>query len=190
MSGTPVLAALTGGLGGATPVRLRGVLNATVNRICTDLAEGTTYDDALAAAQRAGLAEADPAADVDGLDSAAKVMILAALVFGVQIEPADVRRRGISAFSAEEIAGALGRGERVREVSAVDPDGGRYAVEAVAVARSDPLFGLEGTDNVVTLEAEPIGEVSIRGPGAGPELAGQGAFSDLIALAAERAARA
>src|SRR5205807_2070302 len=66
MSGTPVLAALTTGLGGARPVRLRGVLNATVNLICSRIAAGGTYEEALAEAQAAGLAEPDPSADVDG----------------------------------------------------------------------------------------------------------------------------
>jgi homoserine dehydrogenase len=68
MSGTPVLSTLTEGLAGTVPVALRGLLNATVNQILSQMAEGTSYQDALAAAQRAGLAERDPAADVDGHD--------------------------------------------------------------------------------------------------------------------------
>lgn len=186
MSGTPVLTALTNGLGGATPIRLRGLLNATVNKICSRLAEGVDYEDALAEAQGDGLAEADPGADVEGLDSVGKLMILSALVFGVQLRLEDVECRGISTLTQHQVTEALARGARPREVSSLDPEAGVHAVKASLVSRSDPLFDVDGTDNVVGLEVDPIGTISVRGPGAGPQLAGQGVFSDLIALALER----
>jgi homoserine dehydrogenase len=85
MSGTPVLSALVDGLAGAVPVSLRGLLNATANFILSRMAQGATYENALAEAQRAGLAERDPGADVEGHDAVAKVMILSALVFGRQL---------------------------------------------------------------------------------------------------------
>ena len=82
MSGTPVLSALADGMAGAVPGGLRGVLNATANAILSQMADGIPYADALAEAQRAGLAKPDPAADVEGHDTVAKVMVLSALVFG------------------------------------------------------------------------------------------------------------
>src|SRR5215207_9165174 len=81
MSGTPVLSTLVDGLAGAVPVGLRGLLNATANFNLSRMAEGTSYEDALVEAQMAGLAERNPAADVEGHDAVAKVMILSALVF-------------------------------------------------------------------------------------------------------------
>ena len=93
MSGTPLLSTLVDGLAGATPVGLRGLLNATANFILTRMAEGRSYDEALAEAQAAGLAERDPAADVEGHDSVAKVMILSALVFRRQLRLDEVGRR-------------------------------------------------------------------------------------------------
>jgi homoserine dehydrogenase len=183
MSGTPVLAALTDGLGGATPLRLRGVLNATVNVICSRMAAGVGYADALAEAQAAGLAERDPSADVDGLDSVAKLMVLSALVFGEQLAPGDVTRRGLAQSGLEP-------GAKIREVATLDPTAGRRDVEATVVADDDPLAAVDGALNCIRLEAEPLGEIAITGPGAGPALAGQGVFSDLIALARSRAARA
>jgi homoserine dehydrogenase len=185
MSGTPVLTALTDGLGGATPLRLRGVLNATVNVICSRMEEGARYVEALAEAQAAGLAERDPSADVDGLDSVAKLMVLSALVFGEQLAARDVLCRGLSALAES----GLEPGARVREVASLDPAAGRRSVEATVVAAGDPLAGIVGATNCIRLEAEPLGEVSITGPGAGPALAGQGVFSDVIALARQRAAR-
>jgi homoserine dehydrogenase len=189
MSGTPVLAALTTGLGGAEPVRLRGVLNATVNFICSRIAAGGTYAAALAEAQEAGLAERDPSADVDGLDSVAKLMVLSGLVFGVQLEVRDVARRGLSALGDAEIEAAQARGERIREVAELEPRIGHAALETRAISAADPFFALDGTTNAIRLESEPLGEIAITGPGAGRSLAGQGVFSDLIALARERARR-
>ena len=189
MSGTPVLTALTEGLGGARPVRARGVVNATVNVICSRLGTGVAYEDALAEAQRAGLAEPDPSADVDGWDSVAKVMVLSAVVFGTQLELGDVSVRGISALDRSEIEAALGRGERIREIATLDPGAGVASVEAVAVAADHPFFAVEGTRNELRLEVEPLGEVVMGGPGAGPELAGQGVYSDVIALARELSRR-
>lgn len=186
MSGTPVLAALVDGLGGARPLRLRGVLNATVNFICSRVAAGATYGSALAEAETAGLAEPDSSADVEGLDSAAKVMVLSALLFGEQLSRDEVRVRGIAEVGPAEVAAALASGERIREVATLDPGAGVATVEARAVEPDDPFFALEGTANAVRLEAEPVGEVAIAGPGAGPELAGQGVYSDLIALATRR----
>ncbi len=106
MSGTPVLAPLREELAGTEPASIRGVVNATVNQMLTEMAKGATYDDALAQAQADGLAEPDPSADVDGRDECAKAMVLAALVFGVQLAPSDVRVRGISS--------TRGRGRRMR----------------------------------------------------------------------------
>jgi homoserine dehydrogenase len=190
MSGTPVLAALTTGLGGATPLRLRGVLNATVNLICSRIAAGGTYAEALAEAQAAGLAEPDPTADVDGFDTVAKLMVLSALVFGVQLEIGDVARRGISQLADADIEGARARGLRIRELATLDVDGGRAAVvEPSPLSPGDPFFDVEDTTNAIRLEVDPIGEVGISGPGAGPKQAGQGVFSDLVALARERAGR-
>src|SRR5215218_9552328 len=189
MSGTPVLAALTTGLGGAEPIRLRGILNATVNFICSRIAAGGTYAEALAEAQDAGLAERDPSADVDALDSVAKVMVLSALVFGVQLEVADVARRALSALDEAELDAALTAGARIREVAELDPRAGRRAVQATRVAPDDSFFVEHKTANEIRLEVEPLGAIAISGPGAGRTLAGQGVFSDLIALSRERALR-
>lgn len=190
MSGTPVLGPLVDGLAGTTPVRLRGVLNATANFVLTEMENGTSYEQALAAAQGAGLAERDPSADVDGHDSMAKTMILAALVFGVQLRLEDVRRTGIAEVGLDAIREARGEGARIRLVSTLEYiEGGRLEarVEPLVLSDADRLAAIDGVTNAVVLEAEPVGEVSIAGPGAGLELAGQGVFSDLIAVCRQHA---
>jgi homoserine dehydrogenase len=185
MSGTPVLSTLTDGLAGARPLDVRGTLNATANVVLSDMAAGTSYEDALAAAQEAGLAERDPAADVEGHDTVAKTMTLAALVFSIQLRPEQVARRGITDVE-DQVREAAATGRRVRLVATLErtgPAGLAARVEPVAVASDDPLATVEGVMNAVICRADPVGQVIVIGPGAGRELAGQGVLSDLIALA-------
>jgi homoserine dehydrogenase len=192
MSGTPLLRALVDGLAGATPIALRGLLNATVNFILDRMAQGRSYEDALADAQREGLAERDPAADVEGHDAVAKVMILSALVFGRQLHRDEVACRGIADITPSELDRAASGGRRLKHVATLafsEPDGvGDVSarVEPELVPRDDPLANVEGTANAVVCRASPVGEVTIVGPGAGPQLAGQGVLSDLIAVAYRR----
>ena len=192
MSGTPLLRALLEGLAGATPIGLRGLLNATANFILSRMAQGMTYEDALAEAQGAGLAERDPAADVEGHDAVAKVMILSALVFGRQLRREQVACRGITDIPRSEVDEAASSGARVKHVATLEfsgPDGAgdvSARVQRELVPRDDRLATIEGTTNAVVCRASPVGEVTIIGPGAGPELAGQGVLSDLIAVARSR----
>jgi homoserine dehydrogenase len=156
------------------------------------MAEGSSYEEALAEAQRAGLAERDPAADVEGHDAVAKVMILSALVFGRQLQREQVACRGITEIARSEIDHAAASGARLKHVATLDfaePDGAGSVVARVEpelVPRDDPLASIDGTANAVVCRARPVGEVTIVGPGAGPELAGLGVFNDLIAVARSR----
>jgi homoserine dehydrogenase len=187
MSGTPVLSTLREGLAGAMPIGLRGVLNATANFILTAMAGGDSYEDALAEAQRVGLAERDPRADVDGHDSVAKLMVLSALVFGRQLRLEQVERRGISALTESERAQA--RTGAIRELATLEfaEPGGAGEVSAGVgpgvVESGDRLAGVTGTENALICRADPIGELTVCGPGAGTKLAGQGVLSDLLAVA-------
>ena len=191
MSGTPVLSTLTQGLAGASPVAVRGVLNATANYIVSEMSRGQSYGDALADAQRTGLAERDPSADVDGHDTVAKIMVLAALVFRQQLRLADISRRGISSVTQEAVDAARSEGRQIREVATLEPSpnaaGALTArVEPVALAADDPLARVDGTANAVVCRAEPLGTITVIGPGAGIELAGQGVLSDLVNVALQR----
>jgi homoserine dehydrogenase len=190
MSGTPVLSTLVDGLAGAVPTALRGLLNATANFILTRMAGGESYEAALAEAQRLGLAERDPAADVEGHDTVAKVMILSALVFGRQLRPMQVSCQGITDVGRAEIDRAASTGARIKHVATLGfPDGRGDVIARVQpelVGRDDPLANIEGTTNAVVCTASPIGEVTISGPGAGPQLAGQGVLSDVIAVSRSR----
>ncbi|TMR04736.1 homoserine dehydrogenase [Actinomadura soli] len=188
MSGTPVLSTLTEGLAGTAPSALRGVLNATANLVLSQMANGLSYEQALAEAQRAGLAERDPAADVEGHDTVAKVMILSALVFGRQLSREQVTRHGITEVTARQVRQAASAGGRLRHLATLafsGPDGTGTVtarVQPEVVPAGDPLAGIDGVTNAVVCQAGPVGAVTIIGPGAGPELAGQGVLSDIIAI--------
>jgi homoserine dehydrogenase len=192
MSGTPVLGPLTEGLAGARPVALRGILNATSNFIVTAMMNGQSYEAALREAEDAGLAERGVEADVDGSDAVAKTMILAALVFRRQLRPDQVSRRGIDAITEAELNAAVESGGRIRPTATLEfseADGGGAVtanVEPQILSGDDPLASIAGTTNAIVCSADPVGEVTVIGPGAGLELAGQGVFSDLIAVARGR----
>jgi homoserine dehydrogenase len=189
MSGTPVVSTLVDGLAGTTPLSLRGVVNATANFILTRMEQGASYEAALMQAQELGLAERDPTADVEGYDAMAKAMVLAGLVFATQLRPEDVVRQGISKVDRTQIDAAASGGARIKELVTLElsETAGAPAltarVEPTLLPSGDPLADLSGVLNAVVCRAEPVGEVMVRGPGAGPELAGQGVFSDLIAVA-------
>jgi homoserine dehydrogenase len=192
MSGTPVLRALVDGLAGAVPLSLRGLLNATANFILSRMADGKSYADALADAQAEGLAERDPAADVEGHDTVAKVMILSGLVFRRQLGREQVACRGIDGIARSAIEDAAAKGARLKHVASLEfsEPGGAGAVTASVqpelVDGDDVLASIEGTDNGVVCRASPLGQVTIVGPGAGPHLAGQGVLADLLTVAQSR----
>jgi homoserine dehydrogenase len=186
MSGTPVLSTLTEGLAGARPLAVRGVLNATNNFIATEIARGLAYEDALAEAAAAGLAEPDPSADVDGWDSAAKLMILAGALFDAALPMDRVERRGIAELDPTEVEAARRPDRVLRVVDSLSTDESGNLVARTSpelLEPSDPLAAIEGATNALTLHCEPLGGVTVSGPGAGPELAGQGVLADLIAIA-------
>ncbi|MGH2922085.1 MAG: homoserine dehydrogenase [Gaiellaceae bacterium] len=190
MSGTPVLSTLVDGLAGATPTAVRGVLNATANFILARMEEGASYEHALSEAQHLGLTERDPTADVEGYDAMAKAMILAGLVFGRQLRVEDVVRRGITGIDRAQIEAARsGGGAHLKQLvtleflQAAGASDIVACVEPALLSRDDPLANIAGVVNAIVCRAAPVGEIMVTGPGAGPELAGQGVFSDLIAVA-------
>jgi homoserine dehydrogenase len=186
MSGTPVLSTLREGLAGARILALRGILNGTVNHILTSMAAGRAYPDALADAQAHGFAEPDPTDDVEGHDVVAKVRILAAVAFGRAVPLDGVVRRGIAGVTLADAEGAAREGRRIKLVASarLRGDGSVDArVEPLALPLADPLARVDGVLNALRVETDTVREVTIVGPGAGREQAGQGMFADLAALA-------
>ncbi|MFO7546885.1 MAG: homoserine dehydrogenase [Trueperaceae bacterium] len=184
MAGTPVIGPLTNALRGSQPRRLDAVLNGTCNVILAAMEHAVPYEDALSDAQRAGFAEADPTLDVDGIDAAHKLALLARLVFDPELAWSDVRERarGIRGLSANRVAEARAQGRRIRLVGSIAPsEGGWQArVRPVSLPDGHPLV-TEGPVNAMTFVGEPLGSVLVRGPGAGGGATASGVVGDVLA---------
>src|SRR5271154_858665 len=162
-----------------------GIVNGTTNFILTQMEEdGIDFDDAVAEAQRLGLAERDPTADVEGHDAAAKAAILAALAFGSDVVDADVHREGITAISAADVSYANRLGYSVKLLAVAElVDGGpeiSVRVHPAMVPRAHPLASVRGEFNAVFVEGAVSGELMLYGRGAGGGPTASAMLGDLV----------
>jgi homoserine dehydrogenase len=184
LSGTPAISLATEALAGSTINSIRGILNGTTNYILDEMAAGRTYAQALRMAQELGYAEADPRSDIEGYDSAAKITILANVLMGGRINPAEVRREGVAAITPRDIDDARSEGRRIRLVARAYRDGGRIEAQVVPerLQENDLLAHISGVLNAMILSTDEQPEVAVVGPGAGADSAGYALLSDLLAL--------
>jgi homoserine dehydrogenase len=163
---------------------IAGILNGTTNSMLEAMDGGASYGDALADAQLRGLAEADPSADVDGHDPAAKLAILVMLAFRHRVDPAQIERVGIRNLDgASRQAGAAGRVVKL-VAAAVGEDGSIKAdVRPRLVPRSESMAQVPGAMNRVVIEAQYAGRLDLKGLGAGPDAAASAVLADLIRAA-------
>lgn len=184
MSGTPAIRLGQEQLAGAGISRIQGILNGTTNYILTQMETGAGYEEALADAQARGYAEADPAGDVEGIDAAGKVVILANLLMGASLTMADVDRTGISGLTADEIAEAKEAGERWKLIGTVDNTGNEIQanVRPVRLPLNHPLAAVSGATNAITYSTELLGDVTLVGPGAGRIETGYALIGDILAI--------
>ena len=140
--GIPLIRALRDSLAGERINRVMGIVNGTTNFILTKMTEeGAEYSDVLAEAQSLGFAEADPTADVEGGDAAAKAAILATIAFGAKVVAGDVYQEGISQVSKADIAAASHMGHVIKLLAIAESDGGEVAVRVhpTMVPQNHPL---------------------------------------------------
>lgn len=179
----PVIAAART-LAASRPRTVRGLLNGTSTFICSRIQGGATFDDALAEAQRAGYAEADPSNDVDGLDAAYKLAILLNIL-GHRTSPDDVRRTTLRGVTQGAMQAAAGRERTIRSLAIAEIDGKR--VSAHVAPEEVDLASLEGAasgpTNVVTFETDLAGTLVFSGPGAGGPATASAILGDIIAIA-------
>jgi homoserine dehydrogenase len=191
----PVVRALRESLAGEQIVRVMGIVNGTTNFILTRMEEdGVDFDAALADAQRLGLAERDPTADVDGHDAAAKAAILAALAFGSDVVDAEVHREGIRGIRAVDVAYANRLGYTVKLLAVAElVDGGpelSVRVHPAMVPKSHPLASVRGAFNAVFVEGAGSGEIMLYGRGAGGPPSASAVLGDLVDASRNRRAGA
>ena len=195
--GIPVIQPLKQSLGVNRIKSVTGIVNGTTNYILTRMqTEGGEFADILADAQKLGYAEADPTADVDGLDAADKIAILASLAFGGRIKLQDVYCEGIRQVSAADIAYAQKLGFAIkllalakREETALASDTLenemlQVRVQPTLVPQTHPLASVSGVYNAILVEGEPIGQVMFFGPGAGSGPTASAVVSDILNITA------
>ena len=177
--GTPVLDFAKKCLEGSEIRSIRGILNGTSNYILTRMAaEGASMKDALADAQRLGYAEADPTYDIEGFDTACKLVITSNYVLGTSLSIKDLDIRGITKVSDKDIAEAAARGEAVKLIGSV---GSKAKVSPESIKLTHPL-NVSGTFNAICFDTHPSGEVTLVGKGAGGPETATSVIRDLIEI--------
>ena len=188
--GIPAIKALREGLAGNRISRVAGILNGTCNYILTVMRErGREFAEVLADAQKLGYAEADPAFDVDGIDAAHKLAILAALAFGRPVDFAAVHVEGIRRISALDIAFANELGDRIKllGIARATEAGVETRVHPCMIPASAPIARVDGVFNAVVAEGDFVGRVMLEGRGAGAGPTASAVVADLIDIARGRA---
>ncbi|MBH8578054.1 homoserine dehydrogenase [Nostocaceae cyanobacterium CENA369] len=189
--GIPVIQPLKQSLSVNQINAVTGIVNGTTNYILTRMqTEGSNFDDVLADAQKLGYAEADPTADVDGLDAADKIAILASLGFGGRIHLEDVYCEGIRQVSKTDIAYAEKLGFAIKLLAIAkrtfsSPSSPlSVRVHPTLVPKAHPLASINGVYNAILVEGEPIGQVMFFGPGAGAGATASAVSADILNLVA------
>lgn len=184
--GIPLIRPLKESLTGERIRRLIGIVNGTTNYILTRMSEnGMSFTEALAEAKALGYAEADPTADVEGHDAAAKCAILASIAFNARVVAADVYREGISSVTSDDIAFARRLGYVVKLLAIAELEDERIAarVHPAMVPESHPLAAVREAHNAVFVEGQKVGELMFYGRGAGGDPTAVAVVGDLVSVA-------
>ncbi len=201
--GIPIIEPLKQSLGANRIQRVSGIINGTTNYILSRMAaEGADYGAVLADAQRLGYAEADPAADVQGGDAADKIAILTGLAYGGTVPRGAIPTEGIDQLDGRDVTYAdqlgfvvklLAVAQRIDRANGDSPAGEAIQwldvrVHPTLVPRSHPLAGVNGVNNAILVEGEPVGQVMFFGPGAGAGPTASAVVADILNIAGIRQA--
>jgi homoserine dehydrogenase len=179
----PVIRVIQETLAAAHIDRVHGIVNGTTNYILTEMARtGASYEEALAAAQQLGYAEADPTDDVTGKDAAAKMAIIARLAFNARLTIDEVMYEGIRHITADDLEYARELGLSLKLIGTAERlDGGiSVRVHPAFLYASHPLAAVHGSFNAVTIESPAITEITLSGPGAGGSQTASAVLGDVI----------
>ncbi len=189
----PIVRPLRESLAGDRVTRVLGIVNGTTNFILDRMdTSGAGFSEALEEAQELGYAEADPTADVEGWDAAAKAAIIASLAFHSRVTAPDVHREGISEVTAADMASAAEMGAVVKLLAICElregPDGEAVSarVHPAMIPRSHPLASVREAYNAVFVESEAAGRLMFYGPGAGGAPTASAVLGDLVTVARNR----
>jgi homoserine dehydrogenase len=189
--GIPILKVLREGLAGNQVRRIYGILNGTCNYVLTQMGnQQRDFADVLTDAQRLGYAEADPSFDIDGIDTAHKLALLAAVAFGSDVDLDGIFVEGIRHVSARDIeyAAALGYAIKLLGVARPTAHGLEQRVHPCMVPQAAPIAHVEGVFNAVVVEGDAVGRLMLEGRGAGAAPTASAVVADLIDIASGRGA--
>lgn len=183
--GIPILRSLAEGLASDHITKMMGIVNGTTNYILTKMTnEGLAYDEVLKEAQRLGYAEANPASDVEGLDAARKMAIMASLGFSMKIDLDDVKVKGITGITEEDLhyGKQLGYTMKLLGIAHREDDKVEVSVQPALLPNSHPLASVQNEYNAVYVYGEAVGETMFYGPGAGSLPTATAVVSDLVGV--------
>jgi homoserine dehydrogenase len=183
--GIPILRSLVDGLASDRITKMMGIVNGTTNFILTKMTKlGSAYDEVLKEAQDLGYAEADPTSDVEGLDAARKMAILARLGFSMHVDLDDVKVKGISSVTDDDIGYSKRLGYTMKLIGIAQRENGKIevAVEPTLLPESHPLAAVNDEYNAVYVYGEAVGETMFYGPGAGSLPTATSVVSDLVGI--------
>lgn len=181
--GIPIVRTLVDGLASDHIEKVMGIVNGTTNFIMTKMTdEGLPFDDVLKEAQRLGFAEADPTSDVEGLDAARKMTLLANLAFKMEVNLDDVEVKGITKVTQDDInfAHSLGYTIKLIGIAAMDDQKVEVMVEPTLLPKDHPLANVKNEFNAVYVYGDAVGETMFYGPGAGSLPTATAVVSDLM----------
>ncbi|TDQ40437.1 homoserine dehydrogenase [Aureibacillus halotolerans] len=183
--GIPILRSLSDGLASDRITKMMGIVNGTTNYILTKMIQDSrSFDDVLFEAQKLGYAEADPTSDVEGIDAARKMAILATLGFSMNVGLQDVDIKGISQVSGEDLAFSKKMGYVMKLIGIAERDGDEIeiSVQPTLLPATHPLAAVNDEFNAVYVYGESVGETMFYGPGAGKLPTATAVVSDVIAV--------
>lgn len=187
--GIPLIRPMTVDLASNKISKINGILNGTTNYIITSMRDaGVSFEDALSEAQRMGYAEANPAADIEGIDAARKAVILGAVSTGKLASPEAIHREGVTKITLSDVALARMLGYEIKLIGYVEDIDGKLLcfVAPMAVPTSNPLARVDGVFNGVLINANMVGEVMFYGPGAGKLPTASAVVADIVDVIAKR----
>lgn len=184
--GIPVIKSLAEGLAGNDVTRVMGVMNGSCNYILTRMeSAGLSYEDVFAEADGLGYLEADPQLDVGGIDAAHKLAILSSLAFGSKVDFDGIELEGIERVSIDDIRAAADMGYKIKLLGVAQKTGRglEQRMQPCLVPATSPLGQLEGGTNMIVLEGDAVGQIVLRGPGAGEGPTASAVMSDVFDVA-------
>ncbi|MHA1555274.1 MAG: homoserine dehydrogenase, partial [Alphaproteobacteria bacterium] len=184
--GIPIIKTMREALSGNTVTRVYGILNGTCNYILTRMEQdGLSFEECLAEAQRLGYAEADPAFDIGGYDTAHKLALLTGIAFGTRIDLDSIYVEGITSVTLADIVAADELGYRIKllGVASRTDSGIEQRVHLAMVPKSSVVARVEGVTNAVAIESDFVGQLVLSGPGAGGDATASAVAADIADLA-------